>query len=143
MASTYPHLNTTLVVTVAVGLITYLVVMNLRTLVLIIKAGISIPREYILKKTAEHCRRPGNQNLSWGPRPEKFEKFAGTDKIATPSHWWLLVYAMRVSWSTFNKSLLQCREWWEKIAGKMPGKPVSLQKENPENQTIVSCTSVS
>ena len=76
MASTYPHLNTTLVVTVAVGLITYLVVMNLRTLVLIIKAGISIPREYILKKAAEQCRRSGNQNSSWGPRPEKFEKFA-------------------------------------------------------------------
>jgi hypothetical protein len=143
MASTYPHLNTTLVVTVAVGLITYLVVMNLRTLVLIIKAGVSIPREYILKKTVEHCRRPGNQNSSWGPRPEKFEKFAGTDKIATPSHWWLLVYAMQMLWRTFKKSLLQCREWWEKIAGKMPGKPVSLKKENSENQTIVSCINIS
>jgi hypothetical protein len=97
MVGTYPYLNITLVVTVAVGLIIYLVVMNLRTLVLIIKAGVSIPRKYSLKKTAEHCRRPGNQNSSWGPRPEKLEKFACTNKIATLSHWWLLVYAIQMS----------------------------------------------
>jgi hypothetical protein len=61
MVSTYPHLNTTLVVTVAVGLITYLVVMNLRTLVLIIKIYLE-----------EDCRalpQTWKSKLKLGPTP--------------------------------------------------------------------------
>jgi hypothetical protein len=62
MSQMYPYLHITLLVTTGVGLITYLVVMNLRTLVSLIKAGLSIPREYILKKIEELEGVPGSEH---------------------------------------------------------------------------------
>ncbi|KAF4624320.1 hypothetical protein G7Y89_g13854 [Cudoniella acicularis] len=104
----YPGIKTPLMAAIIIGLITYLIVFNLKRLVEFSHTAISIPKEYVMKKIREEnallskSSKHWPAQRRWAARVRDLESFPKLKPVS--SQWWLLVYALPRVW----RWLYQC-----------------------------------
>ncbi len=99
MSAQYPGISTPLIVTAVLGIITYLIVWNLKIIVSMLSRLVERPRAYLLtmmkvkSTTGPYARTP--ESKQWARRADRFEVFPRKDEDGKPSTWWLLLYPLR------------------------------------------------
>ncbi|KAF4219114.1 hypothetical protein CNMCM5878_003969 [Aspergillus fumigatiaffinis] len=124
--ATWPGIRTPICASAIGGIITYLVVFNLDTLESLGRSVLSGPRNYLIRKMSstqslspgmkektasqppDRSKLKGNfeRNIplssaqQWQSRAKDFEIFPRPDKNPKPSDWWLLLFAVRLSFTS-------------------------------------------
>ncbi|KAF2876370.1 hypothetical protein BDV95DRAFT_602359 [Massariosphaeria phaeospora] len=110
--STWSGIRTPVCVSAIGGIITYLVVFNLDLLESLARSALSGPRNYLvgrmaftgnMEPTQPLANRPepiGGKTDRWQSRAKDFEVFPRRDQNPKPSDWWLLLFAVRLSFTS-------------------------------------------
>jgi hypothetical protein len=126
----FPGLRTPFLVTVCVGLVTYLVVSNLGSAVSLLRLGFVAFRSSMLKKIVNHeyqyCSPRHKERFSV-PIARGFEKFSGTDDL-TPSYWWIFVRAIKLFCKSCQQAIVGLVQNFRKI---LPENEKDKQKSQP------------
>ncbi|KAF1956502.1 hypothetical protein CC80DRAFT_412723 [Byssothecium circinans] len=99
---TWSGIRTPICVSAIGGIITYLVVFNLNILESLARSALSGPRNYLIGKMASTRPLPNRPELTggktnrWQSRAKDFEIFPKRDQNPKPSDWWLLLFAVRL-----------------------------------------------
>jgi hypothetical protein len=89
MSATYPGIRTPLSAAAVIGIITYLVVINLNLLI----GAFQCTKSFLLRDMGAELSASNKQG--WKSKAKSFEAFPHQDKNPKPSNWWLLIYTSK------------------------------------------------